>query len=379
MMSRSIENIEWEPPLIHSSIKNEADLQDFAKSGNVIDIIDPISEIADDLFELNHPDKMNDAEKRAAFVDDIVSEGPSFGKWVEYPWLHTLVRFPDPQDYYDLRTFRNRNLLTKEQQTTLHLSRIAAFGLSVGSNVVDNTLQSGIGNHYDLFDMDKLSVPNLNRIRATMSQVGLYKTTIAGRKMAELDPYITQRHFTAGYDRDSDDILRANRPDVIIEEVDNVEVKARLRRIAAELKVPLVMAGDVDDRSTLDIERHDLGDVAPFNGKLTQEQVDMLLDEDLVLTEEQQLGMTIAMLGEDNISVALYQSAMLKGVELAGLPQLGTTAALGGAATAVAIRQILLDRDVKSRASFFDAAEFAGSPPSIKLSDMRKSAQKAQK
>lgn len=44
-----------------------------------------------------------------------------------------------------LRTFRNRNLITVGEQSVLSEARVAVLGLSVGSNVVDQFVQTGIG------------------------------------------------------------------------------------------------------------------------------------------------------------------------------------------------------------------------------------------
>jgi len=342
---------EWTPPVLHKVATSE-EVNELVKDERIHQLIDPIEYIADDLFELNHPDRMDDEAARSAFKDEVIEQGAAFGHWVHYPWSDTLVRFPDNDDHYDLRTFRNRNLLTTNEQQTVRRKKIAAFGLSVGSKIVDETVQGGIGNEYMLFDFDKLNPTNLNRIRATMAQVGLYKTTIAGRKMGEIDPYINQTHFTSGYDRITDDILRAERPDVIIEEVDNLEVKARLRRIAEELGIPLVMAGDVADRSTIDIERHDLEKVKPFNGKLSKKDVEAILSGSM--SEKDQETALIKILGLKNLSPRLIDSAMARGIELAGFPQLGTTATAGGALATVAIRDIFLDRKVDSIARVYN-------------------------
>lgn len=358
---------EWLNHQVYTTIDSEADLQDFVKSGDVRSVIDPIDEIADDLFELRHPELMHDDAQRSDFAQEVRGQGPAFGTWVHYPWSASLVHFASPEDHYDMRTYRNRHLITKAEQDKLHMTRVAVFGLSVGSNALDRITQSGIGSHVDMFDMDKLSPANLNRIQATMAEVGLYKTEVAGRKLAGLDPFVGQAHFNGGYQGDStDNYLRANRPDVIVEEVDNLAVKARLRDIAAELGVPLVMAGDVHDKSTLDIERHDLGEVQKFNGKLTEEQIELLRSGEK-LAPDVELAMLVRMLGQENISPILFQSAMLKGKELAGTPQLGTTAALGGAVLAVSVRDILLSRDVPSGVNVFDAAEFAQGAKTVGL------------
>jgi ThiF family protein len=350
---------EWRPPATFKVVSS-AELEDLTQSLGVRHRIDGVQYIADDMFELRHPDLMHDPAARTTFVEAILRQGPEFGRWVHYPWSDSLVRFAEPDTHFDLRTYRNRNLVSKEEQGELRRRRIAVFGLSVGSNVVDKTVQAGIGNEYLLFDHDRLSPTNLNRIHATMAQVGLLKTTIAGRKIAELDPYVLQRHFAGGYDANTDSVLRWQRPDVIVEEVDNLDVKARIRSIAKELRIPVVTAGDVGDRSTIDIERHDDEDVMPFNGKLSVEEIDAL--SSAAMPQDQQLNVLIKMLGRENISQILLDSVLLKGKELAGTPQLGTTAAIGGALASVAIREMFLKRDVRSSSNIVDAVQIVTTP-----------------
>lgn len=336
---------EWEAPKEYK-ISSEKEMAELVDDEKISSVIDPVNYIADDLFELNQPGLKEDKFAREQFCDGIKEQGHSYGRWFHYPWSNSLVRFPEDEDYYDLRTFRNKKLITNDEQHLLRQKKIAAFGLSVGSNVVDSAVQSGIGDQYLLFDFDRLTPTNLNRIRAGMGYVGLLKTTVAGRKMAELDPYIKQQHFTNGYDNETDDILRLERPDIIIEEVDNLEVKARLRKIASELRVPIVTAGDVDDKVVLDIERHDLGGVRPFNGKLSNRSAENLIDSDI--TDKDQEDALIRLLGLTNLSPRLVESGMVRGVELSGFPQLGTTASIGGAMASVAMRDILLGRRIKS-------------------------------
>ena len=344
-MENKLPMTEWETPKSYK-INSSAELKGLISDEKINSVIDPIDYIVDDLFEMRHPDLKDDKLSRASFHEQINEDGLSYGQWFHFPWNNNLIRFPDADEHYDLRTFRNCNLITKNEQRILRTKKIAAFGLSVGSNVVDSTIQSGIGNNYLLFDFDRLTPTNLNRIRAGMGNVGLLKTTVAGRKIADLDPYIEQQHFINGYDNDTDEILRLEKPDIIIEEVDDLEVKARLRRMASELKIPLVTAGDSDDNVILDIERHDLGEIRPFNGKLSRKTVDDLINSELTAKEHE--GALIRLLGLTNLSPRLVESAMVRGVELAGFPQLGTTASIGGAMASVAIRDILLGRKIES-------------------------------
>ncbi len=348
---------EWAAPKGYK-INSEKEMAELVNDEKINSVIDSAQYIADDLFELNRPDLKKDEAARALFCDDIKEQGYLYGKWFHYPWNSSLVRFPEDEDYYNLRTFRNKKLITNDEQSLLRQKKIAAFGLSVGSNVIDSTMQSGIGNEYLLFDFDRLTPTNLNRIHAGMGQVGLLKTTVAGRKMAELDPYIEQQHFINGYDDNTDGILRIERPDIIIEEVDDLKVKARLRKIAGELKIPIVTAGDVADKVVLDIERHDLELVRPFNGKLSKKAV-----EDLIYGggSKDREGDIIRLLGLANLSPRIIESAMVNGIELAGFPQLGTTASIGGAMASVAIRDILLGRKVESGSRTHDIRKSTGS------------------
>jgi molybdopterin/thiamine biosynthesis adenylyltransferase len=336
---------EWKAPKSYK-VNSEAEMSDLANDEKIDSVIDPLDYIIDDLFELNYPDCQDDESVKKQFRDQVVEQGYAYGRWFHYPWNNSLVRFPESDDLYELRTFRNRDLITKNEQDTLRNKKIAIFGLSVGSNVIDNTARSGIGNSYLLFDFDRLSSTNLNRIYASMGHVGLLKTTVTGRKIAELDPYISQQHFINGYDGNTDGILRVEKPDVIIDEVDNLKVKARLRNIASELGVPIVMAGDSDDVLVLDIERYDQRKTRPFNGKLSQKEVDSLINDEM--STDVYESTLIKLLGLKNLSTRLVKSGMLRGVELTGFPQLGTTSAIGGAMASVAIRDILLGRKIDS-------------------------------
>ncbi len=342
---------EWQQPQAFS-VDTPAELGELSASLGTARRIDPVAAIAADLFELHHPDQMHDPVARTRFVDEILTQGPRFGRWIHYPWADALVRVAEPDEHYALRSYRNRNLITKDEQASLRHRRIAVFGLSVGSNVVDRMVQAGIGDEYLLFDFDRLSPTNLNRIQAGVLQLGLLKTTVAGRKLAELDPYVTQRHVTDGDQRTVDEILRASRPDVIVEEVDDLVAKARVRALARELRVPLVTAGDVGDVSTLDIERHDIEQVPAFNGKLTDADAALLCAG--TMPGNNPLDTLIRIVGRESISQVLLESVMLKGTQLAGTPQLGSTAATGGALAAVAVRDILLGRSVGSGTTMLD-------------------------
>lgn len=355
-----MEKPEWEAPLGYT-LDEKDKVADLAGDLEADHVIDPIDQIANDLFEYNYPSLIDDVDAKARFCAEVKAEGNSYGEWFYYPWNNSVVRFPENDDYYNLRTSRNRDLITKDEQQVLRTKRIAIFGLSVGSNVIDSLTQTGIGNEYMLSDPDRLSVSNLNRIRANMGYVGLLKTTVAGRKMAELDPYIKQSHFPDGYNENSNEVLMQNKPDIIVEDTDDLETKARVRDIAMKLGVAVLTVGDVGDRVVLDVERYDNENAKPFNGKISKKQFDALVDEDRNLSRHDQESILMKLLGFPvNFSPRFISSCMKRGTELSGFPQLGTTASIGGSMAAVAVRDILLNREVKLGTRVEDVRKAAG-------------------
>lgn len=286
-------------------------------------IIDPIEEIREELEDASHE-----------------------GVWVHFPWSNTLVRYPDRDAHFHLRTYRNRDLITPEEQQKLRTARIAVFGLSVGSNIVDQFAQIGLGGAFLISDYDRLSPTNLNRLRATMSSVGMTKVDILARKLSEVDPWIEQVHLPDGFDENTEAVLNEFKPDILIEEVDDLPAKAKLRLWAAKTGTPLLMAGDYGEKSVLDVERHDLATVRPFNGQLSTATFERLLTGDIDDAEARQ--MLIKLVGVRNISVRLLRSGLNLDGELAGTPQLGSTASAGATLASVAARAILTGEPLKS-------------------------------
>lgn len=313
-------------------------------------VFDPINEIADDMFELEHPDQKRDDKLRKDYTEEILDAELGYGNFVHMPWANAAIRYPAQQEHLALRTFRNQFLITEDEQLAINDKKIAAFGMSVGSKIIDELVPGGIGNDYTLGDFDKLAPSNLNRIRSHMGQVGMYKVDIAARKISEIDPYVSQSLAYDGYNHETTPELlnSGRRPDLIIEEVDDLPTKARIRQYAAEHGIPLVMAADVAERSLLHVERHDLEDVKPFNGKIDQATYEALVEG--TLPEEEYLRANIKILGMKNAlaSARFIDSNLSIEKRLAGIPQLGAIATLGGVLVNRASREIFLGRKLES-------------------------------
>lgn len=340
------------------------------EDGRIKTTIDRSTEIAGDLFSLRHPDQKLDTARRAEFVGDITARGLRFGRWFNFSWNQQLVRYPEQSDHEDLRTYRNKDMITDAEQKKLLMAKVAVFGLSVGSSVVEQLAMGGIGGTFVLGDLDKLSPTNLNRIRAGFDNIGMEKIDIAAIKLSETDPYITQVHFRDGVNGAHLDELAEIKPDVIFDEIDNLAIKALLRQFAQKNHIPLIMATDVGDKSVIDVERYDRDGTKPFNGKLSDSEIDKLLSGAMTDADRQKLTMKIV--GLSNISPRLIGSSMKIGESLDGLPQLGTTANIGGSLGAVAARELLIGRKLESGKYVSSAKKILGLQNQTSLSDTAK-------
>lgn len=338
----------WEQPDLFD-LSSWADQQEVARrfeSGDITTTIDRQQQIAEDVFAMRFPELASDKRAEVEYVNTISEQGIGYGQWANFKWKKTLERYPEKDDYQDLRTFRNKNLITHGEQSKLLSAKVAVFGLSVGSNIVDQLSIGGIGGTMIMGDFDTLSPTNLNRIRSTMAQVGMSKLDIAACKISEIDPYVQQVHFRHGITEDSLSSLAEIRPDVIFDEVDDLAAKIMLRHFAKTQKIPLVMATDLGDISILDVERHDVEIVKPFAGRVSERELGRVATTAMTDNERQKIMMKIVSVR--HITPRMLHSAMEVGKTLGGLPQLGSTAATGGALAAVAAREILLGRTMKS-------------------------------
>lgn len=87
-----------------------------------------------------------------------------YGVWVHYPWSNRLVHLLDETEFVLVRTDRNRNKITTEEQAELATKRIGVIGLSVGQSIaLAMAMERGFG-EIRLADHDTLDLSNLNQI-----------------------------------------------------------------------------------------------------------------------------------------------------------------------------------------------------------------------
>lgn len=262
--------------------------------------------------------------------------------WVHYPWNNQTVKCVKADDYFRLKTNRNQDLITAEEQAKLHNAKLAVLGMSVGSNIAFVATQAGIGQEIILADFDELDATNLNRILAGVHQIGLNKTIIASRRIYEDNPFAAVTALPEGVNEENlKKLLAAGAISHIVEEIDDIKMKIVVRRLAREYKIPVVMITDNGDGVVLHVERYDLGydkifdkDDAYWQEKLkapmTKELAGNIIINDIVGGIEK----------VDKKMVASVQRVLKK--ELVSWSQLGSAAILGGVAATVALKRIIL-------------------------------------
>ena len=262
-----------------------------------------------------------------------------------YPWNNTVVKSVRSSDYFQLKTNRNRDLITQEEQEKLHKYKIAVLGMSVGSNIAFVLTQAGISREIVLADFDELETTNLNRIWAGVHQVGLNKAVIAARRIYEDNPYAEVKVFTKGIDvKTLEKLLMDKKIDCIIEEVDDMRLKIDTRKLASKYKVPVLMVTDNGDWAVLHIERYDLGYKKIFDKD--QGYWDKRLSGYSGKKDFADIVINDMVGGPDKVDPNMLKSAgKVVAKELVSWPQLGSSALLGGIAVTVAVKNMVSGRE----------------------------------
>jgi molybdopterin/thiamine biosynthesis adenylyltransferase len=268
------------------------------------------------------------------------------GTWCYFPWRRAVIHLLDHERFFAVRTNRNRNKITAEEQALLAQKRIGVVGLSVGAAAALVLAQEGLCGELRIADFDVIELSNLNRLRTSLLHLGESKAHVAARELAETDPYLTVRVFPEGVTEDNLErfLLEGGPLDVLVEECDTLPMKLRVREAARAHGIPVVM--DTNDRGLLDIERFDREPERPLLhgllGTFTAASA-----RTLDATARRELFFSFFG-GQDQLSPRLHESMPRIGKELVSFPQLGSDVHLGAALVAHAVREILLGRLVTS-------------------------------
>lgn len=270
------------------------------------------------------------------------------GTWVYFPWDRRLVRYLPEALHTELRTSRNRELVTRAEQDRLRAATVAIAGLSLGNGVALTLTVGGIAKHLRLADHDVMSGSNTNRIRRGFSSISLPKTDLAAREIYDIDPYADLQLFPDGVTADNLErfVLWPEPVSVLVDEVDNAYAKVQLRRLARAHRIPVVAALDVGDAAFVDVERFDLDDQAPlFHGAVSEAELARIGPD---AGRREFADLVTRWIGRPIDGRLRHSMNMVLSGELAGWPQLASTAFLAASAVAFAVRRVILGQPTRA-------------------------------
>ena len=319
-------------------------------------VCDTIAEQLAELAETRNADRKLDAQQRAHEVANILAGRSidSFGSWVYFPWSNRLVHLLPEDEFFELRTSRNRNKITRREQAVLASLTVGIAGLSVGQATALTLALEGVGGTMRLADFDRLSLSNMNRLRAGVHEIGLRKTTIVARAIFELNPYAKLELFDEGItDANIDRFMDSL--DFLFEECDDLKMKVRLREEARRRRIPVLM--ETSDRGMMDVERFDLEPERPLFHGLAGDLDAAALEG---LSTYEKVPIVLAIVGTKTMSRRAAASMIDIDATLKTWPQLGSAVALGSAVNTDVARRIALGKFRGSGRYFVDLENVVG-------------------
>lgn len=312
------------------------------RSDKDVRTIDTYADQLAELYVIDHPDvvRLPREEIRSRIESHIATltrRTPleQQGVWVFLPWQRALVHILKEQDYFRVRTNRNGNLITPEEQQKFYACVVGVAGMSVGGSIALTIALQGGARHIRIADFDSLELSNTNRILAGIHELATPKTTIIARRIWEMNPYATIDIFDNGLNEHNVGAFMKGL-DIVVDEMDQMAIKQLIREEAREKKVALVSTADNGDTSVIDVERHDLKKTPYFLGRLGTTSFKCFIEMDKL----QIIREITRLMGPENVPPRMQSSLPEIGRTLVSVPQLGGTALMGAAATAYCIHRI---------------------------------------
>lgn len=345
-----------------SNGENKAKFNQLLEETNGIQVVDTIREQVTELLRCLRPlIVFMPKSELESVIEQKIGNSDEYGVWVYYPWSNKLVHLLDEAEFVIVRTNRNKYKITDEEQQILANKKIGIMGLSVGQSVaLTLAMERGFG-ELRIADFDELDLSNINRIRTGTQNIGLKKTVIVAREIAEIDPFLNVVCYHEGITEENlNDFLTGNgKLDLLIDECDSFDIKINARKIAKNLQIPVLMEGS--DRGTIDIERFDLEPQRPILHGFV-EHLDMDKFKDLKTFDEKVPYIT-AVTGFETLSPRMKASAVELMATISTWPQLASAVTFGGGVSADLSRKILLNSLKVSGRFFLDLDEMITDAP----------------
>ncbi len=314
-----------------------------------------------ELFHIRHPQldlgSSTFKVKYRSFKEDYLQgKDPLYlGVWVYYPWTGNLDHFLPPEEYQEIRTARNKFLVTSKEQETFRKYVVGIAGLSLGNSIALSLVYSGGCEQMKLADPDSFSATNLNRVRVPAYYIGVKKVYVAAQQIYEINPYAKLVLYPEGLNEHTIKEFFISDPklQLVVDEMDDLKMKIFIRLAARAVKIPLVMATDNGDNAIIDIERFDHTPYTPSFKGMPLMDLDTVVKgitygESLNLNILEKVRLATRLVGAKNATPRMQDSLMRVGKDIVSWPQLGISALTGGTILTYVIKKIALGGRIQS-------------------------------
>ena len=271
------------------------------------------------------------------------------GVWVYYPWLGKAAHCPEQDIFFEIKTARNKNLITDKEQKNYRNFKIGIMGMSVGSNVIWPLVASGGPQFLRIADADIIEISNLNRMLGSLAAVGENKAVFMAKKIYEMDPFMKVDCWTEYVSKNNIEKFISGL-DLLVDEIDNLSLKFLSRELAKKQKMPVLMVTNVGSNVILDIERFDLEPKRPiFHGLLKALKIDELSH----IPYRDWVKIATKIVGPKYLSKRMRHSVKAIGKTIAAVPQISPTTLIAGSVATQAIIRLAAKEILKSGRYFF--------------------------
>ena len=303
-----------------------------------------------ELHLCRNPSSQMDELSPSEVLEEILgSESDNYGNWIYYSWSKKLVHLLPEAEFIEVRTNRNRNKITTEEQQLLGRKTIAIAGLSVGRSAALTMATERIAGKFRLADPDILELSNMNRIKVGLDEIGLNKAISTAREISEIDPYLEIECYPEGLTYSNTESF-LDGVDLFLEECDDLAMKFHSREEARRLQVPVMM--EASDRCLVDIERFDLEPDRPILHGIIDEKT--IRNVGSLKSFEDKLEIMSKIVDVNHISERMRLSLPEINRSIRTWPQLSSDVTYGAGVSTRLAKELLLGGIVPSGRKYFD-------------------------
>jgi tRNA A37 threonylcarbamoyladenosine dehydratase len=134
-------------------------------------------------------------------------------------------------------------LVGDENMEKLFRAHVCIIGLGgVGSWAAESLVRSGVGK-VSLVDFDEICITNANRqLHALQGLVGRKKAEVMAERLRKVNPQAQVVEHVKFYNEETSQEILADRPDFVLDCIDNLTAKSHLLALCRDQKIPVITA-----------------------------------------------------------------------------------------------------------------------------------------